>query len=136
MKPILFLFSFIPLFVFAQVNYSYDKSGNRTIAKLIVEKITSTNNKDTTIALQNKKLIPPFLQSSVYPNPTSEVITIDVSGALTPTKVQILDAVGKEIYLTQINTSGNINLKPYQPGIYYVLLEADGKQSRWKIIKL
>lgn len=74
---------------------------------------------------------------SVYPNPATDVITVDFSQDLTNhATLQIMNAVG-EIVWTEKATSGSITLKtaPFPKGIYVIKLEDQHGSAIQKFIK-
>jgi hypothetical protein len=80
---------------------------------------------------------------SMYPNPTTDLITIEVSNftALGDVNVNILDITGKIVMTEQLNGSGSTFKETYDvsylaTGTYFVQFEANGEiQTRQFIIK-
>ena len=71
---------------------------------------------------------------SIYPNPTSGLLTIDLSTVSTETiKVEIRNAIGQAVYSTSLaNEYQAINIQHLSAGIYYVLID---NQRPVKLIK-
>lgn len=71
----------------------------------------------------------------IYPNPTSNVITIQTNEAI-QMQVQIVDLLGKVVAEIEANGSQlSLDLAAYPNGIYYVLVNVNEQQLVEKIIK-
>jgi hypothetical protein len=73
------------------------------------------------------------LNVSVYPNPTTGLVTLDLNAA---TKITITNALG-QVILTETVLAGKqtIDLKNQNNGLYFMNLNQDGKQQTIKVIK-
>ena len=73
------------------------------------------------------------LNVSVYPNPTTGLVTLDLNAA---TQITITNALG-QVILTETVVAGKqtINLKNQNNGLYFMNLQQDGKQQTIKVIK-
>jgi hypothetical protein len=70
---------------------------------------------------------------SVYPNPVTDIVNIEAE--MKVNRVSILNTLGKEVYFEQLDQkAAQIDLSKYQPGIYFVRMEADGKTTTKKIV--
>lgn len=81
------------------------------------------------------------LQLNIYPNPTNEILTIelDASTALSITKnykIEIVNIFG-EVVLNQIASANNLslNINNFKSGIYFIQLKINNSTVRKKIIK-
>ncbi|WP_294208951.1 T9SS type A sorting domain-containing protein [uncultured Chryseobacterium sp.] len=83
-------------------------------------------------------------QFNVYPNPTSDFITIDFSNNLSEgnTNIQIYNFSGKkvkDVYNGQVNRGNSkslkIDLSSLPKGEYFILIDSNGKRLSKKIIK-
>lgn len=73
----------------------------------------------------------------IFPNPTSEFITIEFPEIMTSIDVRLIDAVGQEIAQLHFNQVSQFELKINgAPGIYFVELNSsNGKKTRAKVMK-
>jgi hypothetical protein len=73
------------------------------------------------------------LNVSVYPNPTTGLVTLDLNAT---TQVTVTNALG-QVILTETVLAGKqtINLKNQNNGLYFMNLNQDGKQQTIKVIK-
>lgn len=71
----------------------------------------------------------------VYPNPVTEMLTIDFGG-LTNVSVQILDVNGRNVYQNTISsTVAMINATTWQNGVYFVSFIEGGHKRVVKVVK-
>lgn len=79
-----------------------------------------------------------FAQVNVYPNPTDEVLNIDLSSVTTEeVSVQIFDLTGK-LLTTVENQAGKkleINMSNFARGIYQVVLSSSSATSTQRVVK-
>jgi len=72
----------------------------------------------------------------VYPNPTSDIITVQISGNNVKANIKIENINGKVILNKSINSnSADINLSEYAAGIYIVEVEINNNIIRKRIVK-
>ncbi len=67
-----------------------------------------------------------------YPNPVSEILTINVSEYFTYNKAIVFSLIGKKLFET---TNEKIDFSSLSDGIYFVVIETDKESSTIKIIK-
>ena len=83
------------------------------------------------VSLEGYPLEPQF---EVYPNPANEKITFN---GIDQATVSILTNEGRVISVNEISKSNNtIDLNSMPTGIYYILVDQDGKRFTEKLIKL
>jgi hypothetical protein len=72
---------------------------------------------------------------SVFPNPTADVLNIQTNE--TVNSIAIYNLLGKQVmFLKQNNISNNsVNVSAVTKGVYFVIIEANGKKERIKFIK-
>ena len=74
---------------------------------------------------------------SIYPNPTKDVLNIDISTTIDVTKeliVKITDVLGKELLFTDYQTQ--INISHFETGIYFVsIMQGDKTLVTKKVVK-
>jgi extracellular elastinolytic metalloproteinase len=82
------------------------------------------------------------LKVKVYPNPTSEVININIiNNESVKAKVELVSVDGKVVYLNQTELLGTqesvipVDVSPYPSGVYFVKVQTDKKVIIEKIIK-
>ena len=78
---------------------------------------------------------------SVYPNPTTGVVTVDLSAFQTPqARLQVYNANGQVVQTLELNTLENaterLDLSNYQNGIYLIRLQAEGYNDAVKRVVL
>ena len=67
---------------------------------------------------------------SLYPNPTSGSITIQLNAIISTTdaEIQLFDVYGKRLQIMSISSdNAEIDLSQYAPGIYLIELTINGK---------
>ena len=75
-------------------------------------------------------------QISIYPNPSSDYITIETSATLTKSHLSILNLTGQEFLTRQISESKTvIDISPLPSGVYFVRLTNEKTVEVGKIIK-
>jgi hypothetical protein len=73
------------------------------------------------------------LNVSIYPNPTTGLVILDLNAA---TQVTITNALGQVVYTeTVLVGKQTINLNNQHNGLYFMNLNQDGKQQTIKVIK-
>ncbi|PKR81341.1 hypothetical protein CW751_04605 [Brumimicrobium salinarum] len=76
------------------------------------------------------------LNISIYPNPTNGDFTINLGETIQSLTIYITDITGKEVYSNGYKSTQKVNLNLNDaPGVYFVTIEADGVQSKYKLIK-
>lgn len=76
------------------------------------------------------------LTLSVYPNPSHEVVKLTFEETDTPAMVRVVDMLGKEMLLQQIQPSEPINIEMLSPGRYQVQLFQGKKVRTASLIKI
>ncbi|WP_223033447.1 FG-GAP-like repeat-containing protein [Hanstruepera marina] len=76
------------------------------------------------------------LSISIYPNPTSNYVTVSTPNNNSSIAYSVYDISGKAVITQQdLNTSKQIDLKSLTSGIYFIHLEEDGKTQIQRIVK-
>ncbi len=74
---------------------------------------------------------------TLYPNPASNIITIEFSSSNLKGAINIFNMMGKIVYSTfTLSSTINVNLEGLIPGVYLISVEIDGKFFKEKFIKL
>ncbi|MCH2224913.1 MAG: T9SS type A sorting domain-containing protein [Crocinitomicaceae bacterium] len=76
----------------------------------------------------------------VYPNPTEDLVTISARGFDGIASVRIVDALGKIVYQSVIETAGGnyqgaIDIEHLDNGIYHVFVQDKNKEVKVKLVK-
>jgi hypothetical protein len=133
-KEIINLDDYVGKNIILEWNFSSDQSLEKegfNMDDIIVNKLTgfpaSTEN-------LNKKIF------SIYPNPTHSSINIDFNSENNKNEIKIVDLVGKVVFEKTVIMSANnkkiiISLNDFSSGIYFLLINQEGKTSSTKIIK-
>jgi hypothetical protein len=84
--------------------------------------------------------VPTMLQAkdakiSITPNPAKDRIALSINGNTKPLKVYIMDATGKQVVRTNMNSTYlQITLPKITPGVYYVNISGEGINHTQKLI--
>jgi len=89
-----------------------------------------SKNNNVTLDLENN----PFITENIsfFPNPTSNILTIETSKNIAFKNVIIYNTLGKEVLTTN---QKQVNLKPLNSGIYFIKVFTDAGNLYRKIIK-
>jgi hypothetical protein len=72
----------------------------------------------------------------VFPNPSTGVFIIRFnSAAVAPSRVRVISVIGTEVLNKTITSSDQIDLSPYESGIYFLSIENEGATKTWRIVK-
>lgn len=75
-----------------------------------------------------------FVEFKVYPNPTKDILYLEISESTHIENVTIFDQLGKVILKQSIQTEiSSIDTKDFQPGIYYVTIHGENESKIEKI---
>lgn len=70
----------------------------------------------------------------IYPNPVEDILTIETSADLTNRVATIFDINGRKVH-SQNLVSNNLRVSNLESGIYFLMLESNGKSMKRKFIK-
>lgn len=73
---------------------------------------------------------------SVYPNPTTDKVTIKLNSNFNNATVEVVDLLGNVISSTTLNTNATISIADKPKGIYYVIVKTEKGTVTKKITKL
>lgn len=136
-----------PVLLYAQseINYSYDSAGNRVERNVIMLKSIAksasagenvSNERVDTNAFEdefNERKI------SIYPNPTSGNLAINISGANLSSSciAQVYNIIGKKLMElpVQMNNVTKLNMNNLPASTYLLILIFDSEKLTYKIIK-
>ncbi len=98
--------------------------------------ITSGINQPLLKIISSVENIQNKIEFSIYPNPTSQIVTIKYSGQL-PVIAKVLSINGQVFSNKQINeTSSQFDFSTYAKGIYLIeITEQRGKSNTYRIVK-
>ena len=73
----------------------------------------------------------------IFPNPSTENLTIEIPNEISPHHIEITDAVGRKIFQSKNNLKSEIiNLKSFSSGIYFLKVEFEnGDVAVQKFVK-
>ena len=80
-----------------------------------------------------------FEDMTLFPNPTSESLSIQSSQLVSETSVLIYDLLGKTLVsknITPQNGAINVNVSSFVDGVYFVRISSEGKVAVRKLIKV
>lgn len=72
---------------------------------------------------------------SLYPNPAREQLSVEMSDASSVYQVEIFDVLGKQVYSTEIQGKGQINVSSLASGTYLVKLNSNLQTSTVRFVK-
>jgi hypothetical protein len=74
---------------------------------------------------------------SIYPNPASEVFTIEVPEGITKANLTVTNALGQQVYRSSNNGEGRISIgaQDWPAGIYHVILDSDSTRLVGKLVR-
>jgi len=72
---------------------------------------------------------------SIYPNPSSEAITLLFENSNIESEVKIVSQAGKVVYTGTLEND-KIDVSEFTPGVYFLILKSDNQQIVKKILKL
>jgi hypothetical protein len=72
---------------------------------------------------------------SLYPNPASGTVTVNVSGASTPFAYQVCSVVGQPVLQGTATSTVSIDLSSLKPGLYLVTVSHRGEKSVTRMVK-
>lgn len=78
----------------------------------------------------------PSIQATVYPNPTSDYIIIELDEKLTENaNISIQDIQGKTIFMVTTDASmSQIDTRKFAPGVYVLTIQSEGRSFRQKVV--
>ena len=131
------------------IKYTYDDSGNRTKREKVISMPSmaksSTGETDQNEEPEKKEVVSMFeemlseLKIVIYPNPTTGVLRIDITGAAIPPGAKIYLYNNSGILIRQwtgISGSNVMDISAQKAGIYLMRIQLDEINiSTWKIIK-
>jgi hypothetical protein len=118
-----------------QFNYNYIVSNSICPSDTAVVLVSVDGSCNYSVGLYDKDI--PTLK--LFPNPTTGILKISVSGIAEPVLVKIEDLNGREIeqfkHLVQTNSMFEIDLSKYETGIYIVRLSNSKLNNSYRVIK-
>jgi len=128
----------------ARFVYSYDNNGNRYQRLYFSQKKTQdTTSTDSTAATAQvsqpvSQIMPNGQKITIYPNPTSGMLQIDITNFATGSKGYIIatDLQGRVIYKNEnVNSTNKIDFTTLATGNYTVKLVLNDISKEWVIVK-
>ena len=111
------------------LNYSWDKDKNNWVPKDRFIFYYSEPSVITTSVHQSSDV-----DISLYPNPATQYIKVNLPGTDRPAKLKIFDLQGKKALDQLISGTDQVNVAQLKPGIYVYQLLYSGKSQSGKII--
>ena len=123
--------------------YEYDNAGNRIVRKVIT--LSSIQNEDNNTVDKQEENTAIYYQDNlsdmdilIYPSATSSEVKIVVQNGNNEIKgqAQVYNSLGVKVF--EKNIFGEITQLKFNElskGIYYIVLQINGKETQWKIIK-
>ena len=141
MRHLLILLLLIPFGIKCRaqiVNYAYDASGNRTSRTVTFSK--SLLEKSDSSQYEKQEIIEQLGERSitVYPNPVSEEVNVEISGydENMVGSITIFDQSGRLIISQpQISIRNSFNMSRYSKGIYFMVIRIGENQTKYTIIR-
>lgn len=75
-------------------------------------------------------------QISIYPNPVTSNLNIDINDLTTPASVEIIDVEGQLIFSQTLNTKSNsVNIEQFSRGVYFIKINSNNQIYNYKLLK-
>ncbi len=76
-------------------------------------------------------------QISIYPNPASEIFTIEVPEGMQEANITVTNALGQQVFRSGSNGEGRISIgaQDWPAGIYHVILDSDSTRLVGKLVR-
>ena len=124
-------------------SYYYDQSGNRIRRELIIipnPETFSTNTIDSNKIISNDVVSNDFnnINIAIYPNPTSENLSIEMTNMPDELKglIVISDLQGRKLYqTTQVKQKTIIDFSKYTYGNYILQITVNDIKREWNVLK-
>ena len=133
---LLFAILLIQTSSYADVQYSYDASGNRIKKEIVLNTKQSIQTVDENIKPASEMLSERNIK--IFPNPTHGILKIEINPlekednsiiAVSKMSGQLL------IQFDNVESSTEMDLSQYANGLYLLQIVINGENSVWKIIK-
>jgi hypothetical protein len=120
-------------------NYSYTdqqplQSTNFYRIKMVDANGTFTYSKVVAVKIDSKELL------QIFPNPTKDILFVQVHGINQAATLQITDVIGRKLKEEKISSSGSspfsIDIKDLAKGVYHLLLQSPAGIQQQKFVKL
>jgi len=146
-QTLIFLAFAIPLFCMAQNlvrEYEYDAVGNRTLRKTITMNLAPPAPQDTVtsdgVTSDELFYVEKIAQTEIkiYPNPTTEKITLEISGweTLQRGNLKLYSLTGQLLQEHSVHSIiTSISLENLPKGVYILKVNINDKTEDWKVIK-
>lgn len=74
---------------------------------------------------------------TIYPNPASDVFTIEVPDGMQKVNITVTNALGQQVYRSSNNGESRISIgaQGWPAGIYHVILDSDSTRLVGKLVK-
>lgn len=122
-----------------KIKFTYDASGNRI--KREVTTMFSGGGDDRNMSPENLSIRQENIR--VWPNPGTDVVNIEVAAteeesAVVPTwNLELYDVSGRLLLQDRLQgNSGNLNIEPYVPGTYFLILRKGKQFLKWNLQKI
>ncbi len=89
-------------------------------------------NNDDTVGIEDQN----NNEFSLYPNPAREQLTIEMNDASSIYQLEIFDMLGKEVYKTEIQKMGQIDVSVLAAGTYLMKLNSNSRSTTVRFVKL
>ncbi|MBO7477110.1 MAG: T9SS type A sorting domain-containing protein [Salinivirgaceae bacterium] len=133
----------------AQVSYSYDAAGNRTVKTITLAKTMKKMARPDTVVVVESATIADFYEDpqndvvgqaeiKIYPNPTKGALRVDIDGAELSgnDRIEVYDGNGRIVKVCgSLTDSNQIDLSGAANGIYFMRITIGNEQTTWRIIK-
>jgi hypothetical protein len=123
---------------------NYDAAGNRILRyPLLLDEFKTKKDALNDIAIGNisekiisEEAIPNASEIFVFPNSTTESITVKQQAAIKKGQLELYNSKGKLIIQQSANESTTIEMGEFPSGIYLLVLRVGKATTQWKISKI
>lgn len=115
--------------------HTYAQAGNYTVQLQVTNALgcTDTLSRPITVMRRSTQLAEGI---HVYPNPTTDFVTIDRDLGLleNPVSMRVISSAGRQIFYTDNLTRSQLDLRPYGKGLYIVIFSGNSQQLTKKVV--
>jgi ELWxxDGT repeat protein len=118
-----------------ETNQTYTATANGNYAVIISNGTCSDTSACTPVNSVGIPEISGHFNLSIYPNPTTEFITLTFNDMPADANMELINPVGQVISTRQISQKNTLIQLPANPGLYFIRLTIQGNSQTTKIIK-
>ncbi|MCM1311694.1 MAG: T9SS type A sorting domain-containing protein [Bacteroides sp.] len=121
--------------------FQYDADGNRVKKTYAVESVQAQDTGNDSGSMARKMdsgLDTPHYKVSLYPNPTTDIVYVEVAGIVNESKLRldVYGADGKRVFSSETESAlQKVSLGDFPAGLYVFSVNVDGETSSYKVVR-